>query len=71
MASLSSCSHSPCSTSMVTDEEDCEETYEAKLIKEVSKHPPLFDPACKGYRDADRKEIIWNGIAETVDQPGV
>lgn len=37
-----------------------------QLIEEVQKHPELYDPKRRDYRDIDKRELAWSEIAEVM-----
>ena len=40
------------------------------LILEVEKHPQLYDTSLGAYKDAVKKQDIWEAIGARVDMPG-
>lgn len=40
---------------------------EAKLIEEVKKRRPLWDPRLKSYQSRELKWKLWNEVAESLD----
>ena len=45
-------------------------TYEERLITEVQKYPVLFDVTSSSYKDADKKDLLWQAIDITLDSNG-
>ena len=40
------------------------------LILEVQKYPQLYDTSLESYKDAVKKQDIWESVGARVDMPG-